>query len=96
MATILIMRKCEKSISLVNEYYNLALSNPKLFSDDYNKEGNCGRFIDNRHDQSLLSVLRKKHGSVEILDETYADTIDGWNNLIYIKKIPFLATRIRQ
>lgn len=95
MATILIMRKCENSTKLVNDYYNLAITNPKLFSDEFNNSGNCERFIDNRHDQSILSVLRKKHGSVEIIDETWAPDMNAWNNLIFIKKIPFLATRIR-
>lgn len=95
MATILIMRKNEKSEKLVEEYYNLALNNTNLFSDEFNLQNNCSRFVDNRHDQSILSVMRKKYNTVEIQDETYADTMEGWNNLVYIKKIPFLATRIR-
>ena len=95
MATILVMRKCEKSINLVNEYYDLAINNTHLFSDINNNSGNCSRFIDNRHDQSILSVLRKKYGTVEIIDETWAGDMDAWNKLIYDKKIPFLATRIR-
>lgn len=95
MATILILKKNERSIDLVNRYYDLAINNSSLFSDINNSIGNCDRFIDNRHDQSVLSVLRKKYGSVEIQDETYADTTEGWHKLYYEKKIPFLATRIR-
>ena len=95
MATILVMRKCAESINLVNDYYNLALNHTHLFSDVNNFSGNCERFIDNRHDQSVLSVLRKKYGTVEIVDETYAATMEGWNDKIFNQKIPFLATRIR-
>ncbi len=94
MATILIMKKCEESIKLINEYYELAINHTHLFS-DINIEGNCNRFVDFRHDQSVLSVMRKKYGSIEIVDETWAPDMNGWNNLIYNKKIPFLATRIR-
>jgi hypothetical protein len=95
MATILVMCKTTHSQKLVDDYYNLSISRPNLFSDDFNYDNNSERFVDNRHDQSILSVMRKIHGSVEIIDETYAGTMDGWNILYYEKKIPFLATRIR-
>ncbi len=95
MATILVLCKTKHSQKLVDDYYNLSITRPNLFSDDFNHSNNSERFEDNRHDQSILSVMRKKHGSVEIVDETYAGTIEGWNNLFYVKKIPFLATRIR-
>ena len=95
MATILVMIKTDKSQELVDEYYSLAITKPNLFSDDFNNFNNCARFVDNRHDQSILSVMRKKYATAEIKDETYADTMDGWNNLVYFQKIPFLATRIR-
>jgi hypothetical protein len=95
MATILIFQKNSISQKLIDDYYNSAISKPNLFSDDFNLTNNCERFVDNRHDQSILSVLRKIYNTFEIQDETYADSLEGWNNLIYIKKIPFLATRIR-
>jgi hypothetical protein len=92
---ILVFKKCQNTINLINEYYNLAVNETKLFSDENNYAGNSENFVDNRHDQSILSVLRKIYDSVIIEDETYADTMEGWHNLIYNKKIPFLATRIR-
>jgi len=95
MATMIIFRKCDKSIKIINELYNLALNNTVLFSDEFNAVGNCERFIDNRCDQSIFSVLRKKYETAEIVDETWAPDNNGWNNLYYVKKIPFLATRIR-
>ena len=95
MSTMIIFRKCERTIKLLNDFYGLALEKPVLFSDTFNYFGNSETFKDNRYDQSIFSVMRKKYGSVEIIDETYADTTEGWNNLYLVKKIPFLATRIR-
>lgn len=95
MATILVLIKNEKSQKLVDEYYNLAVTKPNLFSDDFNFTNNSPRFVDNRHDQSILSVMRKKYSTSEIQDETYADTMEGWNKLYFQTKIPFLSTRIR-
>jgi hypothetical protein len=92
---ILVIRKCSNSQKIINEYYDLAINNTHLFSDINNFSDNCQSFIDHRHDQSILSILRKKYGSVVLQDETYAGTMEDWNNLIYNKKIPFLATRIR-
>jgi hypothetical protein len=94
MATILVFKKNEKSTKLINDYYNLAITKTNLFSDDC-VTGNCVGFVDFRHDQSILSVMRKVYGSTEIIDETYADNMGKWNFKIYQEKIPFLATRIR-
>jgi hypothetical protein len=92
---ILIIRKTDKTIKLINEYYEIATKHTKLFSDENNFVNNSENFIENRHDQSILSVMRKLYGSSIIEDETYADTMEKWYDLIYNKKIPFLATRIR-
>ncbi len=95
MATIIILRKNSNSVKLINDFYNLAINFTSLFSDEHNS-GNCSRFIADRNDQSILSVLRKTQGSTEIIDETWAPDMEGWNKKLYIDKIPFLATRIRQ
>lgn len=58
MATILVMRKCAATEDLVNTWVNTAVSRPDLFSDDHNV-GCIAHFKDHRHDQSVLSVLRK-------------------------------------
>ena len=95
MSGTIMFRKCENSEKILNEYLKVSIDRPDLWTDMYNHSGNHPNFRDNRHDQSILSILRKKYGSVEIIDETYSDTMEGWNNLYYLKKIPFLATRIR-
>lgn len=86
---ILFIRKCSNSINIIDEYFNLALNNADLFSDVYNDYNRKSDFRDHRHDQSILGILRKKHGSVIIPDETYAI---NWQELTHV---PILATRIR-
>lgn len=88
MATVLIMRKGEHSIKLVEEWYRLA-SIPSLINDKHTN--GYSQFIDHRHDQSIYSLLVKKNGSIKIPDETYFEPdwkIDG-------RQYPFWATRIR-
>lgn len=89
MATIMIMRKCDHTVKLIDEYYKIALESPEIFSDIYNEYKRTPEFRDHRHDQSIFSILRKLRGSVVIPDETYAI---NWNDLI---EIPILSTRIR-
>ena len=99
IATILVFKKNSNSMKIVNEFYETALNAPEIFSDVYNfGDTNCDNdnsFIDNRHDQSVLSVIRKLNHTTEIPDETYSSTIQGWNYLSNFDKIPILATRIR-
>ena len=88
MATILIMQKCDAIINLFKKCIYLLKKNPLLITDYYNKNQRYF-FKDNRHDQSILSIIRKLHGSIVIKDET---------NLNYKSKeiIPFLSTRKRK
>lgn len=87
---ILFLRKCKNSQIIVDEFYKIATENPDLFSDVHNTYKPCAEFRDHRHDQSVLSLIRKKHGCVIIPDETYSE---NWQELIHV---PILATRIRQ
>jgi hypothetical protein len=89
MATILYLKKCPNTKKIVDEYYDTALNSPHLFSDDYNDYKRTSSFKDHRHDQSILSIIRKKHGCVILPDETYAN---DWKELMHV---PILATRIR-
>jgi len=94
MSTIIILRKCDNTINLIDKYYDIAINETHLFSDIYNNDvDNCSDFIDHRYDQSVFSLLRKKYKTFEIYDETYS--ADNWDDLIYNKKIPFLSTKIR-
>jgi hypothetical protein len=89
MATVIIMRKGEHSISVVNKWNELA-SIRDLINDKRNLE-EYKFFIDHRHDQSIYSLLVKKYGSIKIPDETYFEPHWVANGIKY----PFWATRIR-
>lgn len=90
MATILIMQKCDAVINIFKNCLNKIRKDPLIITDYYNSnQTKC--FKDNRHDQSILSVARKIHGSIVIPDETYSLDFNSET----MQKIPFLATRFR-
>jgi hypothetical protein len=88
---IFVLRKCQNTINLINEYYDLC-QNYNLIDDSISKLPNDATFIDHRHDQSVFSILRKKRGTILIPDETW------FNNFMSqeAQSKPILATRIRQ
>ena len=67
LATYFIVKKCEESIRFLKEYENYA-TDSRVLSDDENVLGmpNYREFIEHRHDQSILSLLSKKHKNVLI------------------------------
>jgi hypothetical protein len=83
---IQIIKKNKHSINIINEWEkasnNYFLINNNSFNED-------SLFIENRNDQSLISVLVNKYGSLKLIDETY---FSNWNDG---KKYPFLAKRIK-
>ena len=91
MATILIMKNTEKMIKIIDECINVLRIDHLLVTDHYNKIKQCSEFKDNRHDQSILSLVRKKHGSIILKDETYFNPFGNKESLHY----PFWATRKR-
>ena len=88
MATVLIMQKCSAVINIFEDCINKIKENPLIITDNYNNNQRA-YFKDNRHDQSILSVARKIHGSVVLPDETWDENF----NADHMQKIPFLATR---
>ena len=88
---IFILKKNEHSMEYVKKLVAISLTNPDLFTDKFNSINQHPEFIDNRHDQSVSSVLRKIMGSVVIpQDETYHEPYGSEESLKY----PFWATRI--
>jgi len=90
MATVFILKKCDKTVDLINQYYSLS-QEYNLIDDSPSKISNDPKFIDHRHDQSLFSLLRKKIGTIIIPDETWYP--DFTNKIVL--NFPILATRIR-
>jgi len=83
-----IIRKCPHSCKIVNEWFQACEDDDTLFNDK--KSNEIPEFRDNRHDQSIQSVIKKKYGCVLIPDETF---YRDWNDGI---DFPFLATRLRK
>ena len=63
MGTFIFMRKTEEVVSLIKEWLDAACTD-SLITDAENESGlpNYDSFVENRHDQSLLSVLLKTRG----------------------------------
>jgi len=89
MATSIILKKCAHSMNIISTYYE-TMCNYSLIDNSPSVLENDGSFVEHRHDQSVLSLLRKKYGSVVIPDETW---YPDWD-LEYIKKFPILAKRL--
>ena len=91
IATVLIFRKTEKSVALVQEWLNVAIENPLLFSDTFNDEAkqNNPDFHDNRHDQSIFSLLVKSEYS------PHATIIEQEIENSSATNVPILAHRMR-
>lgn len=87
---ILIMKKNKNINVIINSWYNVIYDEPLLFTDHYNKNQEP-YFIDNRHEQSILSIVRKKYGSIILTDETWFVPFGNKESLKY----PFWATRKR-
>jgi len=89
-ATHMLFKKNSNALKIFSEFKKLLEHNPYLITDKYNDK-QFGRFVDNRHDQSIFSMLSKKYGYIEISpDETSSSVI--LNNQ---KMYPFISTRRR-
>ena len=90
MSTVHLIKKNQNSITLVNLWIQTLYKNQLYFTDFYNdKQNKC--FKDNRHDQSVFSVIRKIHNTIVLNDETYFVPFGNTESLKY----PFWATRLR-
>lgn len=88
---ILIMKKCEHLVDLIDAWLKSVYDNVDMFTDCYNNT-QPDYFIDHRHEQSVFSVLRKIKGSIVInKDETWFNPFGTPESL----KFPIWATRIR-
>ena len=69
------------------EFFDVLNDDENLIT-DYYKNGQIGEFIENRHDQSILSLISKKHGGEILENETFFK-----KNSIDQKQYPFLSVR---
>jgi hypothetical protein len=85
---IIIMQKCDAVINIFKDCVEKLRKDHLLITDHYNSKQKQ-YFKDNRHDQSILSVARKIHGTIIIPDETWFKN----SNSQHMTTFPFLATR---
>ena len=83
-ATVLIFINNIHARNLIGKWVQFVHDHPTLISDDYNKLNQISLFKDNRHDQSVFSVLRKIYGSV-VMSSDFREA-----------NTPFIDTRIKQ
>jgi len=91
VGTIFFLRKCPNTIKLVDEFYNYS-TNVEIINNEFNKIEEIPTFIAHRNDQSIFSLLRKKHKSLLISDTTW---YPNFNTPAALSN-PILATRIRR
>ena len=88
IATVIPLKKNNNSESLINTWIYTLNNNPNIFTDFYN-ENQEQYFEENRHDQSVFSLIRKKNDTILIEDETFFLDYNTKKAL----RSPFWATR---
>ena len=87
---VLIMRKCKTVLNILQQCFQLINDDSLLITDYYNNFNHDSFFIENRHDQSIMSVVRKQHGTIIIEGEVEGDYENGSMN-----EYPFWSTRLK-
>jgi len=102
VAGIQVIKKCEHSLKILDEYNKVLCYDQRLITDFYNNKGQLSFFKENRHDQSIWSLIKKKYGSIVLeKDETFfyfekfigTKTIYNYTDNLEMYKYPFWATR---
>jgi len=92
-ATSIIMKKTKKTIDLITEWHDICTKERHLLDDSPSENKETTYFIDNRHDQSLFSMVAKKYKTFELPDETYM--ILNGNHQNFDKQYPIQGTRLK-
>lgn len=88
IATSLIIRKCETSVRIMQQWMSLC-EQYELLDDSPSVSANHSEFIEHKHDQSILSLLLRLQGCYVTLDnETW--TYPDWDD-----QMPIWAARAR-
>jgi hypothetical protein len=84
---VLIIKKCNDFMEMLSLYKKALNDDPLMFTDYYNNNDNGKDFIDNRHDQSVFSIIKKRGKNVINLKcEVECRSL----------KCPFWATRLKK
>lgn len=93
-AGILFLRKGTDADEVVSRWLSAGWDHPKLFDDSPSESPNFAGFVENRHDQSVLSVLAKLANARTI---SYRETQPGWHEKSWaeLASFPIHARRER-
>lgn len=69
IATAFVVRKCPNSQRVVSQWLETLYRRPDLFTDAPSEAENDLEFRENRHDQAVFSILRKREGTEILPDE---------------------------
>ena len=90
---VMILKKNTHSLDFIRKTIDVIFTDPLLITDHYNGNDQHPDFQDNRHDQSITSILRKQMGSIVIpTDESWKPPFGQGESLKY----PFWATRSKK
>ena len=91
------IRKCKKSIQMMEEHYEITRNRFDLIDDDENKfsEKNSPEFIQHRHSQSVLSIIVKKAGStlLSAYESEWAIDKNGNRTYEHLENFPIIAKK---
>lgn len=79
------MRKCKNSVELVNKWCDTCMNHFDLITDKASKTPNFPEFIENRHDQSVFSILSKQYDAYALPPSELNQS--NWEN------VPFQPSR---
>lgn len=79
------MRKCQNTVELVDRWCDTCMNHFDLITDKASVSPNFPEFIENRHDQSVFSILTKQYGAYALPPSE----LDKSN----FQNVPFLPTR---
>lgn len=80
-----VMRKCANTIDLVEKWCDTCMNHFDLITDKASVSPNYPEFIENRHDQSVFSILTKQHNAYALPPSELEKS--NYSN------VPFLPTR---
>tara|TARA_B100001964_G_C14228566_1_gene598901 strand:- start:88 stop:963 length:876 start_codon:yes stop_codon:yes gene_type:complete len=94
------VRKCKKSLQMMEEHYEITKNRFDLIDDDEKKflEKSVPEFIQHRHSQSVLSIIVKKAGStlLSAYESEWAIDEKGKRTYEHLENFPIIAKRDKQ
>lgn len=85
LAGMWMMRKCTNTVAFVSQWVDVCMNHFDLITDKASLIPNFPDFIENRHDQSVFSILSKLHGAYAVPSLELEKT--------NFENVPFLPTR---